>query len=362
MRGAELHGEPKSGFVEADGASLYYEVLGNGEPLVLVHAGIADRRMWDGQLGAFAEEHRVIRYDMRGCGRSVTTEGAPLAPFSHHDDLRGVLDSLGIERANFVGCSIGAKTVIDFALDQPWRARALVLVCPSVSGFESDDEPPDEWEELVKAHEAGADFFDISTGGNVSGVTIPTGPGYQVRFASHVRAKAHEAGDLERVSELELRIWVDGPYRAQEQVDPAVRDLVREMNLIALQNEAALGEERPADPPAAEKLAEIQVPVLVVAGELDRPEVSARRSAGEKHRAGTEGRGKRDSPRAQHGETGGVQPSRARVPEPGRCVGRPRRPASSRPGRPARARERSRYGSGARSTLRRAPWLCSRGP
>jgi len=229
-----MHGEPESGFVEADGASLYYEVLGNGEPLVLVHAGIADRRMWDGQLGAFAEEHRVIRYDMRGSGRSVTSEGAP---FSHHDDLRGVLDSLGIERANFVGCSIGAKTVIDFALDQPWRARALVLVCPCVSGFEFDDEPPGEWEELVKAH---------------------------------------EAGDLERVSELEVRIWVDGPYRAQEQVDPAVRDLVREMNVIALQNETALGEERPADPPAVEKLAEIRVPMLVVAGELDRLEVNAR--------------------------------------------------------------------------------------
>ena len=191
--------------------------------------------MWDRQLGAFAEEHRVIRYDMRGCGRSVTSEGAP---FSHHDDLRGVvLDSLGIERANFVGCSIGAKTVIDFALDQPWRARALVLVCPCVSGFEFDDEPPGEWEELVKAH---------------------------------------EAGDLERVSELEVRIWVDGPYRAWEQVDPAVRDLVREMNVIALQTETALGEERPADPPAVEKLAEIRVPMLVVAGELDRLEVNAR--------------------------------------------------------------------------------------
>ena len=229
-----MHGEPESGFAEADGASLYYEVVGNGEPLVLVHAGIADRRMWDRQIGAFAEDHRVIRYDMRGCGRSETSERAP---FSHHDDLRGVLDSLGIEQANFVGCSIGAKTVIDFALDQPWRARALVLVCPSVSGFESEDEPPDEWEELVKAD---------------------------------------GAGDLERVSELEVRIWVDGPYRGPERVEPAVRNLVREMNLIALQNEAALGEERPADPLAVERLAEIRAPVLVVAGELDRPEVNAR--------------------------------------------------------------------------------------
>ncbi len=229
-----MYGEPESGFAEVEGASLYYEVAGFGEPLVLVHAGIADHRMWDGQLGAFGEHHKVIRYDMRGCGRSEAEEGTP---FSHHDDLRGLLDSLGIERPSFVGCSIGAKTVLDFTLDQPGRARALVLVCPAVSGFESDEEPPDEWEELVKAD---------------------------------------EAGDLERVSELEVRIWVDGPYRGPEQVDPAVRDLVWEMNLIALQNEAALGEERPADPPAVERLAEIRVPVLVVAGERDRPEVNAR--------------------------------------------------------------------------------------
>jgi pimeloyl-ACP methyl ester carboxylesterase len=234
VRETEMHGEPESGFAEVAGTLLYYEVVGTGEPLVLVHAGIADRRMWDGQLGAFAEDHRVIRYDMRGCGRSETSEGAP---FSLHDDLRGVLDSLGIERASFVGCSIGAKTVIDFALDQPWRVRALVLVCPTVSGFESDEEPPEEWEELVKAD---------------------------------------EAGDQERVSELEVRIWVDGPYRGPERVDPAVRDLVREMNLIALQNESALGEERPADPPAVKRLAEIRIPVLVITGELDRPELNAR--------------------------------------------------------------------------------------
>ena len=112
-----------------------------------------------------------------------------------------------------------------------------MLVCPSVSGFESDDEPPDECEELVKAD---------------------------------------EALDLERVSELEVRIWMDGPYRGSERVDPAMRDLIREMNLIALQNEAALGEEHPVEPPAVERLAEIRVPVLVVAGELDRPEANAR--------------------------------------------------------------------------------------
>jgi pimeloyl-ACP methyl ester carboxylesterase len=229
-----MSGAPEGGFADVNGARLYYDVAGDGEPLVLAHAGIADRRMWDGQLEAFAERYRVIRYDMRGCGRSEAPTGAS---FSHHDDLRGLLDFLGIERAILVGCSIGARTAIDFALALPERVRALALVCPSVSGFESDEEPPEEWDELVEAD---------------------------------------EAGDLERVSELEVRIWVDGPYRSQEEVDPAVRDLVREMNLIALRNEPDLGEELPAEPPAANRLAETRAPALVVAGALDRPEVGAR--------------------------------------------------------------------------------------
>jgi pimeloyl-ACP methyl ester carboxylesterase len=167
-----MPGAPEGGFAEVNGASLYYDVAGNGEPLVLVHAGIADRRMWDGQLKAFAERYRVIRYDMRGCGRSEAPTGAS---FSHHDDLRGLLDFLGIERAILVGCTIGARTAIDFALALPERVRALALVCPSVSGFEPD-----------------------------------------------------------------------------------------------------LGEELPAEPPAANRLAETRAPALVVAGALDRPEVGAR--------------------------------------------------------------------------------------
>ena len=87
---------------------------------------------------------------------------------------------------------------------------------------------------------------------------------------------ADEAGDLERVSELEIRIWVDGPYRSPDDVDSALRDLVRETNLIALHNEPHLGEELQAEAPAVNRLAEIRVPTLVVAGDQDRPEVGAR--------------------------------------------------------------------------------------
>ncbi len=223
-----VSGKQEAGFAQTNGARLYYEIVGDGEPLVLVHAGIADRRMWDGQLAAFAGRYRVIRYDLRGFGRSAMVEG----PFSHHEDLRALLGSLGIERAFLVGCSLGGRTIIDFALEHPGRVRALVLVGSAVSGFEAGGDPPEQWEDLVAAD---------------------------------------AAGDLEQVSELEVQIWVDGPYRGPDRVDPGVRDLVRRMNLIALRNEElGVGDERQPEPPAVNRLGEITVPTLVIVGDLDR--------------------------------------------------------------------------------------------
>src|SRR5215212_9417574 len=186
----------ETGAAEINGARIYYEVMGEGEPLVLVHAGIADSRMWEPQLAAFADHYRVIRYDMRGFGRTAMVEG----PYSHHEDLRGLLDFLDVGRAHLVGCSMGGGAVLDFALEYPERAGNLVLVGSAVGGFRPDFDPPWQWDELVAAD---------------------------------------EAGDLERVSELEVGIWVIGPERSPEDVDSSVRDLVWEMNLIALRNEAS---------------------------------------------------------------------------------------------------------------------------
>ena len=219
---------PESGIADVNGARIGYEILGEGEPLVLVHAGIADGRMWDAQIDAFSRRYRTIRYDLRGFGRSPMVPG----PFSHAVDLRALLDALEVDRAVLVGCSMGGGAVMDLALENPERARALVLVGPAISGFGFDEGPPEEWDELVAAD---------------------------------------EAGDLERVSELEVRMWVDGPRRGPDAVDPAVRDLVREMNLIALKNEAMqLGEELEPEVPAASRLSGIQAPTLVLVGDEDR--------------------------------------------------------------------------------------------
>ena len=223
----------QTGVAEVNGARLHYAVEGDGEPLVLVHAGIADARMWDEQVPVFAREYRVIRYDMRGFGRSAPAEGA----YAHHEDLRELLDFLGVDRASFVGCSMGGAVVIDFALENPQRAEALILVGSAVGGFDLDVASAEEWDEVVVAD---------------------------------------AAGDLRRVSELEVRMWVDGPERSPDAVDSTVRDLVREMNLIALQNEALeIGEEREPETPAVDRLGDIRYPVLILVGDHDRPGVLA---------------------------------------------------------------------------------------
>jgi pimeloyl-ACP methyl ester carboxylesterase len=223
----------ETGMAEVNGARIYYEVAGEGEPLVLAHAGIADSRMWEGQLMAFADRYRVVRHDMRGFGMTAMVDG----PFSHHEDLRGLLDSLGVERAHFVGCSMGGGAVLDFALEYPQRVGNLVLVGSAVGGFAPDIDPPRQWDEILAAE---------------------------------------EAGDLERVSELEVQVWVDGPRRSPGDVDASVRDLVREMNLIALRNEASeLGEEWRPEPPAADQLPDVQASTLLVLGDEDQPSVFA---------------------------------------------------------------------------------------
>jgi pimeloyl-ACP methyl ester carboxylesterase len=216
----------QTGFAELNGTRFYYEIAGAGRPLVLVHAGIADSRMWDSQFAVFAEQYQVIRYDRRGFGKTAMVAG----PFSHHQDLHGLLHFLNIGRALLVGCSQGGKTVLDFTLEHPQMTEALVLVGSALGGFAFSGERPRQAEELDAAE---------------------------------------EAGDLERVNELELQIWVDGASRTPDQVNPQVRELVRAMNLIALATPEGLGEEVPLEPAAATRLAEIRVPIMVIVGDVD---------------------------------------------------------------------------------------------
>src|SRR6266542_985522 len=114
----------QTGVAEVNGTKLYYETAGKGPAVVLVHGGLVDSRQWNGQMKEFAKRHRVVRYDLRGFGRSAA---AP-QPFSHIEDLRALMDFLKIERATVVGRSLRGIIAAYFALEHPERVDRLVLV------------------------------------------------------------------------------------------------------------------------------------------------------------------------------------------------------------------------------------------
>ncbi len=120
-----------AGVVEVDGTQLAYEMAGTGHPLVLLHAGIADMRMWDEQMAPFADRYRVIRYDARGFGRSSPAVG----PYSPRADLVGLLAALDVERAHLVGLSMGGTVALDAALERPDLISSLVIAGSSPSGY-----------------------------------------------------------------------------------------------------------------------------------------------------------------------------------------------------------------------------------
>ena len=135
----------ETGYAEVDGGRLYYETSGKGPALVLIHAGFLDSRMWDTQFQLFSENYRVIRYDVRGFGKSDVAR----TKFSDYKDLHGLLDHLRVKTASLVGVSNGGRIASDFAVEYPSMVNNLVLVSPGMSGYKSSG-PEEEkmWEEF----------------------------------------------------------------------------------------------------------------------------------------------------------------------------------------------------------------------
>jgi pimeloyl-ACP methyl ester carboxylesterase len=123
----------KAGFVEIDGGRLYYEMSGQGEPLLFLHGMGLDSRMWNDQVEAFTKNFNVIRYDARGYGKStLPIEGQA---FSHTADLLRLMENLELQQAHLVGLSMGGGIAIDFALEYPDRVHSLVLADSGLNGY-----------------------------------------------------------------------------------------------------------------------------------------------------------------------------------------------------------------------------------
>jgi len=127
----------RTGLVEVNGAKLYYEALGNGPTLTLVHAGWVDNPVWDTQFADFAQEYHVLRYDIRGRGRSTF----PDLPFANEQDLVSLLSALGINKTILLGLYLGAWTAVDFTLQHPEMVEALILAGAAVGGLPPELQP-----------------------------------------------------------------------------------------------------------------------------------------------------------------------------------------------------------------------------
>jgi pimeloyl-ACP methyl ester carboxylesterase len=219
----------QAGFADIRGGRLFYEVAGDGPALVLAHAGIADRRMWDDQFLVFAQHYRVIRFDFWGFGKSTIANNI----FLLHQDLYELLRFLGIEQAHLMGCSLGGRVIIDLALEYPKMVNSLIVVGSGLSGYQFEGE-------------------------------------VLMRFVEQVIA-ARERNDYDGEIELKLQLWVDGRSRTPGQVDPRVRERAHEM---LLGRPGVQGEGQQLEPAAIGRLSEINVPTLIIVGDRDETNIA----------------------------------------------------------------------------------------
>jgi len=199
-------------------------------PIVLIHAGVADRRMWDPQWSALTAERDAVRLDLRGFGESTERPHGALSPV---DDVIDTLAGIGLDRCHLVGASFGAGVAVEVALTRPELVDSLLLSAPG--GSLIAEATPD-----LQA------FFDAE-------------------------GSALAGDDLDAAVEANLTSWVDGRHREPGEVDPRLRDRVREMQRRAFDVTADWDdiEEQELDPPALERLAEIQARTMVLVGALD---------------------------------------------------------------------------------------------
>jgi pimeloyl-ACP methyl ester carboxylesterase len=217
--------------VETNGIATFYEDAGQGPAVVLVHGHGADLRLWDLQIPSLLETgYRVIRYDVRGHGRS----SAPPSGYTWQNyalDLRDLLDRLGVSKAHVAGLSMGGGISLQFALDFPERVSSLVLVDSTLPGFDYSPEYGGTIEELVAA----------------------------------VRAEGARAAFE--------RLWLTHPLFDGVRRFPERFELIRTM---AMQYSAAdYLDETPYAPPeceAVDRLGDLRAPTLVLVGDMDIPD------------------------------------------------------------------------------------------
>lgn len=204
-------------------------------PLVFLHAGVTDHRLWLAQMQAFAEERTVLAYDRRGYGRA---EIQTVGPFSHLQDLWSVMDAVGLQHAVLVGCSLGGRLALEAALDRPARVAGLFLVAPAVNGAPTP--------ELTAAEQRLDEAID----------------------------EAELSCDLQRTNDALAALWLDGPTSPAGRVGGEARALFMDMDGLMLR--ATKPGPAIEAPPSWPQLELLRAPTHLLWGDLDLAYFSVR--------------------------------------------------------------------------------------
>jgi len=217
-----------TGIAEVNRTSLYYEIMGEGQPIILIHGGLLDSRMWDGQFQKFANNYRVIRYDIRGHGKSALPKGK----YSHVKDLENLFKFLDIERAHIIGLSLGGTIAIDFALEHPEKVSSLILTSTAPMGFRIENQ------ELTKKTLA-----------------------------------IYEAANNHRIQDA-VEMWLNHPVFGT--IKPRLKRKVHQMLMDNIKSWTLPKDNMIwASPPAAQRLSKIKTSTLILVGGQDVTDVMA---------------------------------------------------------------------------------------
>jgi pimeloyl-ACP methyl ester carboxylesterase len=231
-KGRKLHTQIQ---IASGRAMLATQVVGEGRPVVFLHANVCDSRMWHRQMEAVGADNMAIAYDRRGFGETRTTK----ENFSAVADLMAVINAVAKDQpAILVGCSHGGKIAIDAALQHPSQVSGLVLIAPSVGGAPEPVHPPEIQQMLAR------------------------------------QRATEDLGDLDQVNAIKAHLWLDGPLAREERVAGKPRQLFLDMNGIALRSPPVGSNLDLA--PAFGRLGEITAPALVMWGDLDFPHIQDR--------------------------------------------------------------------------------------
>jgi pimeloyl-ACP methyl ester carboxylesterase len=187
-----------SGYADVNGLHMYYEVQGEGSPLVLLHGGVQSIDLsFAGLIPELVGKHRVIGVELQGHGRTADIDRTS-TPAALAGDVVALLDHLGIDRAHVLGFSLGAAVTLELAVSHPDRVRSVVPISEPVrpDGMHEDLRDPSRYATSTRMPTA-QDFADMQE-------TYARLSPHPEHFTEFMAAQSQNAADLKGWSDEQL--------------------------------------------------------------------------------------------------------------------------------------------------------------